>query len=539
MYDRFYGFSERPFSLLPDPDFLYPGERHRAALDALELAIFNHSGFCVISGEIGAGKTTLIRELLNRLDERVEVGLVSNTHESFGELMQWILAAFALSCDNRDRLAMHKCFVDYVIQRYAAGKHTLLIIDEAQNLSMAALEELRMLSNLNSGKDLVLQIILVGQSELRDRLRSPALAQFTQRIGTDYYLSGLDENETCHYIRHRLVHAGGDGDLFTPEACRRVHDLAGGIPRLINRLCDLSLVYGYASQRERIDVDLVDAVANEQRLGEAMESARLRSVEPPPVLDDVAMQAPESGETGLEASPVQTPARAGRSPDSGSDAAAVRPAPVETDLHTLVVDAERAAGERRGRGAVWYLAALVVGVAVFGAWMGREIWLPSTPASVNGIAEHAQPREQAAREQAAREQAAREQAAREQAAREQAAREQAAREQAAREQAAREQAAREQAAREQAAREQAAREQAAREQAAREQAAREPERQADTMKPGRPAPARPAFPASWLTPEWSEEDDEDLADVGDEPDTPVNIEDADRVAAPVPPPVRP
>jgi type II secretory pathway predicted ATPase ExeA len=267
MYERFYGFKERPFSLLPDPDFLFLGEKHQTALDLLELTIFNQAGFCVVSGEIGAGKTTLIRELLNRLDDDISVGLISNTHPSFGELLQWITAAFDLGSDSADQFELHKRFLDFVIQQYADNKRTLLIIDEAQNLSISAMEELRMLSNVNSDRDLVLQIILVGQNQLRDKLQQPELEQFAQRISVDYHLTGLDEKETRDYIRCRVTRAGGSADIFSDDACRTVYRCSDGIPRLINGICDLCLVYGYSNNSPLITPELVREVVKDQRSG--------------------------------------------------------------------------------------------------------------------------------------------------------------------------------------------------------------------------------------------------------------------------------
>jgi len=267
MYEIFYGFKERPFSLLPDPDFLFLGDKHQAALDLLELTIFNQAGFCVVSGEIGAGKTTLIRELLNRLDDDICVGLISNTHPSFGELLQWIMSAFGLRCDSGDQFELHKRFLDFVIQQYGENKRTLLIIDEAQNLSVSAMEELRMLSNVNSDKDLVLQVILVGQNQLRDKLQLPELQQFAQRIAVDHHLTGLDETETCDYIQYRVTRAGGSRDLFSADACRTVYRCSDGIPRLINGICDICLVYGYSDKSPVITPELVREVVNDQRTG--------------------------------------------------------------------------------------------------------------------------------------------------------------------------------------------------------------------------------------------------------------------------------
>ena len=167
MYTQFYGFSERPFSLLPDPDYLFFSHQHQTALALLETAVINNSGFCMLSGEIGAGKTTLLRELLNRLDDDVTIGLVNNTHASFGNLMQWILGAFGLVPISENNVDQYQQFVDFVIGEYAKNRHTLLIIDEAQQLTPESMEELRMLSNINSDKDFVLQVIIAGQNELR------------------------------------------------------------------------------------------------------------------------------------------------------------------------------------------------------------------------------------------------------------------------------------------------------------------------------------------------------------------------------------
>ena len=266
MYNHFYGFRENPFSLLPDPDFLYVSQKHGTGLNLLELAILNQSGFCVISGEIGTGKTTIVRELLNRLDDHVRVGLITNTHASFNDLLKWILAAFELKVESDEGVFMHRQFTDFVTGQFNAGRHTLLIIDEAQNLSVAALEQLRMLSNINSGSNLLLQVILVGQRELRENLKRSELEQFAQRISIDYFLAPLNESETTAYIEHRVSHAGGNNPLFDSKACAQIYRYSHGIPRVINRLCDLSLVYGYAENVRTIGAELVEAVVNKQKI---------------------------------------------------------------------------------------------------------------------------------------------------------------------------------------------------------------------------------------------------------------------------------
>ena len=204
MYESFYGLRERPFSLLPDPDYLYLSPKHQRALTLLEYGMMNQAGFSVICGDTGAGKTTLIRRLLSELGEDTTVGLINNTHKSFGELLSWILMAFGLDGDGKSKAHMHQILIDFLIDQYAQNRHTVLIVDEAQNMTVDTLEELRMLSNINSDKDQVLQVILAGQPALRETLRRPDLMQFAQRIAVDYYLESLNRDETCEYIQHRL-----------------------------------------------------------------------------------------------------------------------------------------------------------------------------------------------------------------------------------------------------------------------------------------------------------------------------------------------
>lgn len=310
MYCQFYGMREKPFSLLPDPEFLFFSKKHEKALNLLELGILNQSGFCVISGEIGAGKTTLVRELLNRLDERVRVGLISNTNSTFSDLLSWILAAYELDSESSEAIFQYRRFTDFVIEQYAGGKRTLLIIDEAQNLSLSALEQLRMLSNINSEKDLVLQIILIGQNELRTKLQQPELEQFAQRIAIDYHLEALDQEETAAYIRHRAIKSGGSQQLFDDAACRLVYQYSDGIPRLINRICDLSLVYGFTKSKKIIDADLVEAVTEDQQIDQLitkMPAAPSKSITPPEKLATKRKDASAPAQPSiLQSKPTQT-----------------------------------------------------------------------------------------------------------------------------------------------------------------------------------------------------------------------------------------
>ncbi len=308
MYEKFYGLQGKPFSLLPDPEFLYPSKKHRMALTLLEYGLMNQASFSVITGDIGTGKTTLIRQLLNQMERDMVVGLISNTHPSFGELLQWILMAFNLECDSKDKVEMYKTFMDFLIKQYAAGRRTVLIVDEAQNMGPQALEELRMLSNVNSEKDQVLQVILAGQPGLRDNLRDPRLEQFAQRISVDYNLEPLNPIETREYIRHRLSIAGGSTEIFDDKACEAIFRYSGGIPRLINLLCDTALVYGYAEQVLHIGEPLVEDVARDKQQGKIL---------------PLRQHAHEASEDKNNQRPVQTVGKKGRS-ISGSSKRAMR-----------------------------------------------------------------------------------------------------------------------------------------------------------------------------------------------------------------------
>jgi type II secretory pathway predicted ATPase ExeA len=267
------------------------------ALTLLEYGLMNQAGFTVISGDIGTGKTTLIRHLLDHMDQEHTIGLISNTHRDFGELLQWILLAFNLDHANLNKVEMYQRFVDFIIDEYAHNRRTVLIVDEAQNMAAETLEELRMLSNVNADKDQALQVVLVGQRELRDTLRRPDLVQFAQRISVDYHLQPLSAEETAGYIRHRIAVAGGRPELFDTAACQAVYRFSNGIPRLINLLCDTALVYGYAEQKDCIDEALVTDVAREKQEGGIFPTYATAETQQTPV-------PPRSGaETGSEPAP--------------------------------------------------------------------------------------------------------------------------------------------------------------------------------------------------------------------------------------------
>lgn len=267
MYEQFYKLRERPFALTPDASFLYLSKQHGFALKMLQYGVQSGAGFCVLTGEVGSGKTLLVRQLLASIHDEATVGLLNSLARDADDLLRWVCMAFGVEHSGLDIVSLHQSFVEFLLREYAAGRRAVLIVDEAQNFSGDMLEHLRLLSNVNEGKHVVLQTILVGQPELLDTLRAPQLRQFAQRIGIDYHLSPLNLEDTIAYIRHRIMVAGGGSDLFSTVAMGQIHHASGGIPRLINQLCDTALVYGFAEQQSDIDAALIHQVISERRSG--------------------------------------------------------------------------------------------------------------------------------------------------------------------------------------------------------------------------------------------------------------------------------
>jgi general secretion pathway protein A len=264
MYEAYYGLREKPFSILPDPELIYWGQNHRLAFAMLEFGVLNSAGFTVITGEIGSGKTTLVRYLLRKLHQQITVGLISTTPEGREELLQWILMSLNQPFEG-SYPALFSRFQEFLYAQYEHKKRTILIIDEAQNLKPDALESLRMLSNVNADKDQFLQLILVGQPQLKELLSAPKLVQFAQRVSADFHLKALSCSEVAQYIDWRLNAVGARSPLFSPEACEVVAQASSGIPRTINILCDTALVYGFATQADRITKEIVDDVITQKR----------------------------------------------------------------------------------------------------------------------------------------------------------------------------------------------------------------------------------------------------------------------------------
>ena len=267
MYETFYGLREKPFSLVPDPDFLFLGRLHGAALNMLEYGLRGQASFTLISGEVGCGKTILIRKLLRMVDNSTTIGMVTNTPRSKGHTLERILLAFDLNYRGKSEVEQYEILINFLEEQQTRGRRMVLIIDEAHNLDEDSLEELRMLSNINVDKSLALQVILVGQPEILELLNTRSLRQLAQRISVNFRLLPLTFFETRRYIRHRLRVAGGSPDIFEPKAISVIHLLSGGIPRLINVLCDAALVYGFGEGRESLDAAMIQAVASDMLRG--------------------------------------------------------------------------------------------------------------------------------------------------------------------------------------------------------------------------------------------------------------------------------
>ena len=264
MYERFYQLRERPFALSPDPEYLYPSPVHQEALDYLRYGIESQAGFIVITGEIGSGKTTLLQTLLQNLDNETTVGRIVNTMLEPRELLETILIDFGFDPAGKSKPVLLRDLSQYLVGQRLAGRLVLLVIDEAQNLGLAALEELRMLSNLETEKSKLLQIVLVGQPDLRDKLAAPELEQLRQRITVSYHLPPLDVEETGRYINHRLRRAALGAPLEFPRATtERIYARSRGVPRIINVICDAALVFGYAEERQVFDAPMIAEVLEE------------------------------------------------------------------------------------------------------------------------------------------------------------------------------------------------------------------------------------------------------------------------------------
>ncbi len=265
MYQSYFGLAEAPFSIAPDPRYLYMSQRHQEALAHLLYGVNGGGGFVLLTGEVGAGKTTVCRCLLEQIPESCDVAYIFNPKLTVVELLSTICTEFGIACPpgNTSVKVYVDCINAYLLDAYARGRHTVLIIDEAQNLSADVLEQMRLLTNLETSQRKLLQIILLGQPELAEMLARPELRQLAQRVIARYHLGPLDKQEVAAYVRHRLEVSGTQRQLFPAALMGRLYRLSGGIPRIINVLCDRALLGAYAQSKERVDRATLTQAARE------------------------------------------------------------------------------------------------------------------------------------------------------------------------------------------------------------------------------------------------------------------------------------
>lgn len=259
MYRDFFGLKEKPFNVTSDPNFLFLSRVHKEAFSQMLYGINERKGFLVITGEIGAGKTTVCRALLNRLDRNVKTAFIFNSTLPETQLLQTIVEDFGLSAERANKAAILRQLNNFLIAELGRGNNVVLIIDEAQNIKPSVLEEIRMLSNLETDREKLFQIILVGQPELKNKLDSPCLKQLKQRVSVRFHITPLEKDEVELYIYHRLSVAGSDGQIHFPQdSVEEIRRFSGGIPRLINLVCDKSLLAAYVMETKEITLSIVD-----------------------------------------------------------------------------------------------------------------------------------------------------------------------------------------------------------------------------------------------------------------------------------------
>jgi general secretion pathway protein A len=313
MYEDFFHLKAKPFELVPDPEFLYLSKSHKKAMTYLEYGIREKIGFILVTGEIGSGKTTILRNLIRELDDKVTLSKVFNTRVTSEQLIALINEDFGLAVSGKDRIAMLRDLNDFLVAEYANHRQPILIIDEAQNLNLKLLEEVRLLSNLESDKHKLLQIVLVGQPELRKTLSRPELAQLKQRISISCHIQPLGVGETGEYIRYRLEKAGQrDAVSFCEESIDIINQFSHGIPRLINVFCDFLMLAAFVEKTREWNPELLRDVVGEleaeNRLWESPTSSQGTFPSSPPIeemvsrinrvehaLQSLAIENPETG----------------------------------------------------------------------------------------------------------------------------------------------------------------------------------------------------------------------------------------------------
>ncbi|MCX5908937.1 MAG: AAA family ATPase, partial [Deltaproteobacteria bacterium] len=330
MYTEFYGFSEKPFNVTPNPKFLFFTDSHREALSSMVYGITERKGFIAITGEVGTGKTTLVHHLLQTLDKKTKTVFIYQTHISFAGLLKNILLELEIELEGNDVASFIRQLNDYLVQRLVADENLAILIDEAQNLSKEVLEDLRMLSNLETPNFKLIQIVFLGQPEFDGKLNSPDMRQLKQRIGIRRQLRALTDRATRQYIDHRLRIAGSSSSqIFSSGALALIARYAEGIPRNINMICDNSFLIGYSLSRKKIDEKIIREVLNDLGMDNAGRN--------PQTMEQCKnFGNPEAFEP-LESSPGQATKDAGpETPDSGQPILAFGPSILESRQRVVI-----------------------------------------------------------------------------------------------------------------------------------------------------------------------------------------------------------
>jgi general secretion pathway protein A len=281
MYRQFFGLQQAPFNVSPSPRYLYLTKELHEVLAALLYGVNNRKGFVTLIGEVGTGKTTILNRFLELLNNpKIKTAFIHNSRINSSHLLEFILTKFQIPCDSESKVQKLVTLNQWLLDRYEAGESVVLIIDEAQNLSYPVLEEIRLLTNLETPEDKLLQVILSGQPELDDKLNQPQLRQLRQRVGVQCRTLPLTLEQTHEYVVARLRVAGASGEpIFTPQAINRIYEFSCGIPRLINLVCEHSLVHGYVEGQRPIEPPIIEKIAHEFRLREAAPVPRPERVE--------------------------------------------------------------------------------------------------------------------------------------------------------------------------------------------------------------------------------------------------------------------
>lgn len=281
VYLDHFGLHSRPFTLVPDPKFVFWSRQHRKVQALLEYGLMSRAPVTMVVGEVGSGKTTLVRELLSKIDDDLQIGFVANAAPTDRvDMLRLTLHALGVEfADEATYTALYRTLESYLVEQYGAGRRVVLIFDEAQNLGRESLEHLRMLTNINFADHELVQLVLVGQPELQDIIMRPDMTQLAQRVSASVYLKGLQEDDIEGYVRHRLSLAGAQREIFEPDTFALIYEVTGGVPRLINQVCDFSLLYAFVEERQTVCVDTVQNVLDDNLFFCAGRKRPLRLVE--------------------------------------------------------------------------------------------------------------------------------------------------------------------------------------------------------------------------------------------------------------------